>query len=532
MAYSGLKKLQVMDWGLLDYGQAFVRQQQMVDQRIEDMGPDGLILVEHPSVVTIGRSGGLGDLRVAKEVLDQKGVSLHHVDRGGKATFHGPGQLVVYPIVKFDDKGVHVFVKELLACFADVLKEFQLVPEYKKGQPGLWVNGGKIASIGLSVRNQVTYHGVALNVNIDPGWFDLIDPCGQKGGRMTSMKVEINELLDMSMVKKKLVARFSHRLGYVLGEKATGENPTGKNAMGKSKTIKDKNRPEWLTTSTNDLGAVVTMEKRLEQLHLATVCQSAQCPNLGECFSQGNATFMILGTSCTRRCRFCAVDKGLPQLLDRQEPERVAMAVKELGLTHAVITSVTRDDLPDGGAGQFAQTIRRIRQHCPGVSVEVLVPDFKGHIPSMDEICNGGPDVFNHNIETVPRLYNEIRPIAIYQRSLGVLSYASSRGLLVKSGLMLGLGETDIEIKKVLMDLKHAGCMLLTLGQYMAPSKDHVPVARYVSPKEFEMWDEIAREMGFQSVASGPLVRSSYHAGQMIGVHGTASHNHSMRKAG
>ncbi len=522
MAYSGLKKLQVMDWGLLDYGQAFARQQQMVDQRIEGSVPDGLILVEHPSVVTIGRSGSLGDLRVAKEVLDQKKVSLHHVDRGGKATFHGPGQLVGYPIVKVDDKGVHAFVKALLASVADLLKAYQLVPEYKKDQPGLWVNGGKIASIGLSVRNQVTYHGVALNVNIDPGWFDLIDPCGQKKGKMTSMKDELNELLDMSAVKKRLVARFSSRLGYAPGEKATGEKATDK----------AENRPEWLTKSTNDLGAVVTMEKHLEQLHLATVCQSAQCPNLGECFSQGNATFMILGTSCTRRCRFCAVDKGLPQLLDRQEPHRVAMAVKELGLTHAVVTSVTRDDLSDGGARQFAQTIRRIRQHCPGVSVEVLVPDFKGHIPSMDEICNVRPDVFNHNIETVPRLYNEIRPTAIYQRSLGVLSYAASRGLLVKSGLMLGLGETDIEIKKVLTDLKHAGCMLLTLGQYLAPSKDHVPVARYVSPKEFEMWDEIAREMGFKSVASGPLVRSSYHAGEMIGAHGTSSHNHSMRKTG
>ncbi len=517
MADFKLKKFQVMDWGVLDYGESLVRQKQMVNQRIKGTGLDGLILVEHPSVVTIGRSGSLDDLRVAKEVLDQKRVSLHHVDRGGKATFHGPGQLVAYPIVKLDDKGVHDFLEKLLGSVADVLKAYQLVPEYKRGQPGLWVNGAKIASVGLSVRNQVTYHGVALNVNIDPGWFDLIDPCGQKGGKMTSMKDEINGLLEMSMVKKKLVACFSHRLGYALGEKTTAV---------------PKNRPEWLTTSTNDLGAVVSMEKRLAKLHLATVCQSAQCPNLGECFSQGNATFMILGTSCTRRCRFCAVDKGPPQLVDRQEPERVAMAVKELGLSHAVITSVTRDDLPDGGAGQFAQTIRRIRQYCPGVSVEVLVPDFKGHIPSMDEICNVHPDVFNHNIETVPRLYDKIRPRAIYQRSLGVLAYAFSRGLLVKSGLMLGLGETDTEIKTVLMDLKHAGCMLLTLGQYLSPSKNHVPVARYVPPEEFEIWDEIARDMGFKSVASGPLVRSSYHAGQMIGRCGTASHNHSMRKVG
>lgn len=517
MEHSGLKKLLVMDWGVRDYGESLACQHQAVDERIEGSSPDGLILVEHPPVVTIGRSGSLEDLRVAEEVLEHKGVALRHVDRGGKATFHGPGQLVAYPVVRLGDKGVHAFLDALLASVADVLKAYQLVPEYRQGQPGLWVNRGKIASIGLSVRNQVTYHGIALNVNIDPGWFDLIDPCGQKGGEMTSMKEELGSQLDISSVKKELVACFAERLGYDTDQDAAAE---------------PGNRPAWLTKPAHDPGAVVSMEQRLEQLHLATVCQSARCPNQGECFSQGTATFMILGTSCTRRCRFCAVDKGPPLLPDGQEPDRVALAVTALGLSHAVVTSVTRDDLSDGGAGQFARTIHRIRQQCPGVSVEVLVPDFQGHIPSMDEVCNARPDVFNHNIETVPRLYARIRPAAIYRRSLGVLAYASSRGLLVKSGLMLGLGETDTEIKTVLMDLKHAGCKLLTLGQYLAPSADHAPVARYVSPEAFEMWAETAREMGFKSVASGPLVRSSYHAAQMMGVKRTPPRNHPMRKAG
>jgi lipoic acid synthetase len=278
------------------------------------------------------------------------------------------------------------------------------------------------------------------------------------------------------------------------------------------------------------------MEKRLGRLHLATVCQSAHCPNQGECFQQGTATFMILGTRCTRRCRFCAVEKGAPHTPDEGEPKRVAMAVQQLGLTHAVITSVTRDDLPDGGAGHFAETIQQIRKQCPDVSVEVLVPDFGRNIfraiMGLDTVCATRPDVFNHNIETVPRLYAKVRPFAQYWRSLGVLSYAADMGLMTKSGLMLGFGETENEIKKTLMDLKYAGCMLLTLGQYLAPSKDHAPVARYVPPEEFEMWAEIARGMGFISVASGPLVRSSYRAAQMVDAGQGVFGNDQIRKVG
>ena len=502
---------------MLDYAQALIRQHQLVAERIKGRTLDRLILVEHPPVVTIGRSGSLKDLRVAKEVLDQKDISLHKVDRGGRATFHGPGQLVVYPIVKVRDKDIHAFLKRLLDTVAKVLQDYHLVPEFKKGKPGLWVNGAKIASVGLSVREHVTCHGIALNVCTDPGWFDLIVPCGQKEEKITSMDHEIDGPVDISSVKKTFVGHFCTQLGYTPGEKAKA---------------RPGRRPQWLVKPTADLEAVDRMEKQLKRLNLATVCQSAHCPNQEECFHQGTATFMILGTSCTRRCRFCAVDKGAPHSLDDGEPKRVAMAVKELGLTHAVVTSVTRDDLPDGGAGQFAMTIRLIRQHCPGVSVEILVPDFKGNIPSMDVVCAARPDVFNHNIETVPRLYAGVRPEAEYRRSLGVLSYAFSRGLLVKSGLMLGLGETKDEIKKTLMDLKYAGCMLLTIGQYLAPSKDHVAMKRYVLPEEFEMWAETAGTMGFTSVAAGPLVRSSYRAGEMMGAGGTVFHNNSLRKVG
>ena len=272
------------------------------------------------------------------------------------------------------------------------------------------------------------------------------------------------------------------------------------------------------------------MAKRLRRLQLATVCQSADCPNQGQCFDRGTATFMILGTRCTRLCGFCAVDKGAPHAPDDGEPARIARAVQQLGLTHAVVTSVTRDDLPDGGAGHFAGTIQQIRKRCPGVSVEVLVPDFSGAIPALDTVCAVRPDVFNHNLETVPRLYADVRPLAGYRRSLGVLSTAASKGLRVKSGLMLGLGETQNEIKKTLLDLKYTGCRLLTLGQYLAPSKDHVPVARYVPPQEFEMWAETAHGMGFTAVASGPLVRSSYRAGEMMAAGQITSDNDQIRK--
>ncbi len=510
-----LQEIQIVDWGLLDYGQALVRQHQMVAERIKDHSPDRLVLVEHPPVVTIGRSGSLKDLCIAKEALGQKGVSLQKVDRGGRATFHGPGQLVVYPIVKVSDKDLHAFLKRLLDTVADVLRNHQLVPKFKQGKPGLWVNGAKIASVGLAVRKWVTYHGIALNVCTDPGWFDLIVSCGQPGDKITSMDREMGVPVDISDVKKRFAANFCSRHHYTACEKIKAK-PSG--------------RPQWLVISTTDLKAADRMEKRLERLQLATVCQSAHCPNQGECFDRGTATFMILGTRCTRRCRFCAVDKGAPHAPDDGEPKRVAMAVQQLGLTHAVVTSVTRDDLPDGGAGHFAGTIQQIRKQCPGVSVEVLVPDFNGAIPALDTVCAARPDVFNHNIETVPRLYAKVRPVADYRRSLSVLSYAASQGLPVKTGLMLGLGETKTEVVKTLADLKRTGCMAVTVGQYLAPSGKHLPVARYVPPEEFDMWAATARGMGFKSVAAGPLVRSSYRAEEMMDARQTAAGKNQIRK--
>ena len=258
----------------------------------------------------------------------------------------------------------------------------------------------------------------------------------------------------------------------------------------------------------------------LTRLGLPTVCDSARCPNRGECFSQRTATFLILGDVCTRGCAFCAVRHGYPPgLPDPHEPERLAMAVAELGLTHVVVTSVTRDDLPDGGAARYARVVRVLNRHCPEVKVELLVPDFLGSENSLAVVVAAGPDILAHNIETVPRLYQAIRQGADYQRSLVLLKRAKELApqVITKSGLMLGLGETVDEIEAVLRDLADATCDMITLGQYLAPSLAHAPVARYVSRDEFEQWREKALAMGFKSVASGPLVRSSYKAPLFFG---------------
>jgi lipoic acid synthetase len=499
---NGGQHLEVLDWGLLPYGEALARQETLVAARIADSSvADHLIVVEHPPVVTIGQRGSSGELRVSKEALQERGVEVYSVGRGGMATLHGPGQLVAYPILVLRERDIHLYVRTLEETVAEVLREYSLKPEFKPEAPGVWVGSGKIASIGIAVRRWVTYHGVALNVNNDLDAFNWIVPCGHPGEIMTSMKEELGRPLPLGEVKERFIRHFRTKFGYVR-ESGDGHRLTG--------------LPSWLTrpvpkSSTDQL---------LQSLQLNTVCQSADCPNLGECFNRGVATFMILGNRCTRSCRFCAVDKGSPQPVDPKEPDRVACAVELLGLKHAVITSVTRDDLADGGAGQYAQTIARIRSRCPGASVEILVPDCRGEPGALQTLCDARPDVFNHNIETVPRLYSRVRPGASYRRSLGVLSFAATQGLPAKSGLMLGLGETRNEVLETLEDLIESGCRYLTLGQYLAPSEQHVPVARYVSPMEFDEWAETARLMGFSQVAAGPLVRSSYRADAMFHADG------------
>jgi lipoic acid synthetase len=283
--------------------------------------------------------------------------------------------------------------------------------------------------------------------------------------------------------------------------------------------------PAWLKKKLPRGNENFFTQSLLRELGLETVCENARCPNRAECYSRRTATFMILGNICTRPCGFCSVPRGTPDALEDDEPERVAEASYRLGLKHVVITSVTRDDLPDGGADHFHRCILAVRQRT-GAVIEVLTPDFLGNMTAVERVLAAMPEVFNHNTETVPRLYRKVRGRAEYQRSLDVLAHVKGRcpTMVTKSGLMLGLGETIDELLAVFADLRAVGCDTLTLGQYLAPTLKHIPVARWVPPAEFDRLAVIARSLGFAHVASGPFVRSSYHAADMVDVHASSDH--------
>mgnify|MGYP002623984904 CR=1 FL=1 len=288
--------------------------------------------------------------------------------------------------------------------------------------------------------------------------------------------------------------------------------------------------PPWLKRPMPQAEMLFT-SNLIEEFQLETVCESAKCPNRTECWAQRTATFMILGNVCTRPCGFCSVPKGKTEALQADEPQRVAEAAARLGLKHVVITSVTRDDLPDGGAEHFFECIHAVRNRT-GAAVEVLTPDFRGNRAAISRVIEAAPDVFNHNTETVPRLYDRVRRNAVYRGTLALLKQVKDEApqMLTKSGLMLGLGETTDELLEVFADLRDVGCDMLTLGQYLQPTRDHLPVERYVPPEEFDEIGEMARGMGFLMVASGPFVRSSYHAGEMAG--GAAASSEAARPLG
>lgn len=276
-------------------------------------------------------------------------------------------------------------------------------------------------------------------------------------------------------------------------------------------------KPDWLKVSYNR-ESVEEIAQIMRQLHLNTVCKEANCPNLGECYKKHTATFMILGSQCTRNCRFCNIACGKPEPVDPEEPENIAKAVAHLKLRHAVITCVTRDDLPDGGAAQFARTIQAIRATSPGTTVEVLISDMKGDRASLDTVMDARPDVLNHNVETVEALYAAVRPQAKYERSLDVLRYCKAvrpEGL-TKTGFMVGLGETDDQIDRLMDDVLETGCDILTIGQYLQPSPAHAPLKRYVTPEQFDAYRDLALSKGFRHVASSPLARSSYRAQEAL----------------
>ena len=486
-----------------------------------------LLLLEHPHVYTLGSSAKPEHvLRDPASV----GARLVHADRGGDVTYHGPGQLVGYPIVglaewRAGQRDVLAYVRRLEQVLVAVLADLGVEARTDPGYTGVWVGDEKIAAIGVRVANGRTRHGFALNVDPDLAMFGHIVPCGIRDRGVTSLARVLGSAPPMRTVVDRVVARFVERFGYTGVERAevawrdpeavAGEpvRLLGRLAeAGVQPVDLSRERPEWMRVRARFDDGFLELKRLARGLGLHTVCEEAGCPNIYECWADRTATFMVLGDRCTRACGFCLVDTRKPLPVDEDEPQRVAQAVERLGLAHAVITCVARDDLPDGGARILAATVEAIRSRCPGTKVELLISDCKGDPAALATIFGARPDVCNHNLETVARLQRAARPSAGYARSLAVLARAADAGLVTKSGIIVGMGETFDEVTAAVRDLRSVGVDILTVGQYLRPSASHLPVVRWWTPDEFAAVRGYAESIGFRHVEAGPLVRSSYHA--------------------
>ena len=396
-----------------------------------------------------------------------------------------------------------------------VVRRFDIEATRDPRNHGIWCGNHKLGSVGIAVRHGISYHGLALNVNPDLAPFAWINPCGLTGVSMSSMERERQQPLDMKEVQEVMI----EEMGQVFERRIKRVNASPGHGGQKSNTSRKSRiaKPKWLKQRLPSGSGYEQTRRLVRSSGLHTVCQEARCPNQFECFGKGTATFMLMGENCTRNCRFCAVSHAGTTPLDPDEPARIAAAVAAMGLKYGVLTSVTRDDLPDGGAEHFSQTIEAIRKLCPETLIEILIPDLQGNKAALELLCRHSPSVLNHNVETVAGLYPEVRPQAVYDRSLELLRRVKEINphIVTKSGLMLGLGETSDELAQTMADIRDTGCDLLTLGQYLQPTTDHLAVQRYVPPEEFDRIREIALELGFAGVAAGPHVRSSYQAGEL-----------------
>jgi lipoic acid synthetase len=460
---------------------------------------DYLLLLEHHHVYTLGVRAKLEHVLVPPAEV---GAELVKADRGGDVTYHGPGQLVGYPIVSWTGR-IPDYVHQVEQLVIDSLADVGLPGATRlDGYPGVWIDGRKICAIGVRVSRGRTMHGFALNVDPDLSMFGHIVPCGIADRQVTSLAAEG---IDVSM--QDVVDAVVRRWGAQERQDVAWK-------VAPSDLAEFTRKPEWLRVKVNMGPEYRSLKKTMRSLDLVTVCEEAGCPNIFECWADGTATFMINGERCTRACGFCMVDTRRPELPDPNEPEHVADAVERMGLAHAVVTTVARDDLPDGGASQFAAVIRAIRRRCPSTKVEVLISDCKGSADALASIFDARPDVLAHNVETVPRLQRSVRPSASYARSLSVLARADEAGLVTKTSIILGLGETQDEVVGALADLRAIGVDIVTLGQYLRPTAAHLPVARWWTPEEFARLAEVGMAMGFAHVQASPLTRSSYHAKQ------------------
>jgi lipoic acid synthetase len=494
-----------MNWGLTPYQHAWGFQQSFLKARRQgQIHQDALVLLEHPPVITVGRKGEDSHVLADDTVLKDRGCDVYHVDRGGDVTFHGPGQLVGYPLLDLRQHGkdVHVYVEKLEEVIIRTLADFGITAGRDEQYTGVWVEKEKICAIGIGMKSWLSFHGFALNVGVDLSYFKFITPCGIKDRGVTSMERVMGKSPEMEEVRERFATHFMSVFGISQWEIIEGM------------CSGEKLKPTWLKGHVSGNLNVKEVYGMLDEFSLTTVCSGAHCPNIGECYAARTATFMILGSQCTRDCRFCAVLKGGVEPVDVDEPRRVGEMVHRLGLKYAVITSVTRDDLPDGGAEHFAQTIKKIRELSPDTMIEVLIPDLQGEESALDIVIAAQPEVINHNIETVAALYPAVRPQADYQRSLHVLAYVKEKAphILTKSGIMVGLSETPVQVAATFADLRAVGCNLLTVGQYLAPSSEHIPIKEYIVPGLFQHYQLLARNFGFSHAACGPLVRSSYRA--------------------
>ncbi len=528
--------------------------QQSLFERSKD---NHLLLLEHPPIYTLGVRANPAHVLVAPESV---GAQLQRTNRGGDVTYHGPGQLVGYPIVSVTGKGrgnmadTAAYVRAVEQLIMDVLADVGLTGAHRlEGLPGVWVGDAKICAIGVRLSRGRTMHGFALNVDPDLTMFDHIVPCGVRDRSVTSLAA-LGVTVTMAEVADAVVSRATALWGSGEVERqdlawrvtpedlsafSRGEIPADlagragrldakEAAAGVSVRITGRlaeagvtnglsigeRKPAWLRAKATIGPEYLELKRTMRELSLVTVCEEAGCPNIYECWADRTATFMINGERCTRACGFCLVDTRQPEPLSIDEPERVAEAVARMDLAHAVITTVARDDLADGGAGAFAETIAAIRERTPDCDIEVLISDCKGDPASLDRIFDARPDIVNHNLETVVRLQRAVRPSAGYARSLAVLARAKAAGLTTKSGMVLGMGERDEEIIGAMADLAGVGVDIVTLGQYLRPTEHHLPIERWIEPATFEMLAAAGRDLGIGHVEASPLTRSSYHARQ------------------
>ncbi len=478
-----------------------------------------LLLLEHPHVYTLGVRADPAHVLVDPASV---GAELVHTDRGGDVTYHGPGQLVGYPIVDvpMGPDAIPGYVRTVEQLIIDALADVGLPGASRlDGYPGVWVDDRKICAIGVRVSRGRSMHGFALNVDSDLSYFSHIVPCGIPDKAVTSLAAEGVDV-SMAEVVDAVVARAAAVWGPDVERQDASGGTSRRDDDGKYRQPGEGlqislRKPEWLRTKAHMGPEYLELKRTMRSLDLVTVCEEAGCPNIFECWADGTATFMINGERCTRACGFCLVDTRRPDAPpDPTEPEHVAEAVARMGLAHAVITAVARDDLADGGAAQFAYCVEAVHRRCPDTAVELLIPDCKGDPAALEAIFGSRPDVLNHNLETVLRLQRAVRPSASYARSLAVLARAKEAGLTTKSGIILGMGESEDEVLGAMADLRHVGVDILTLGQYLRPSAAHLPVDRWWTPDEFDALRIVGESMGFAHVEASPLTRSSYHARQ------------------